>query len=430
MRGARVAMVDPADAPPVVVGNSWHHLVLAPDATPPHVSVVIPVRDGQVELDRLLASLERQDHPGDRLEVIVVDDASSPPLVVPDGVRLLQQDASASFGAGRARNAGAAMASGDVLLFLDADVVVGPTAVSRLARWWAADPASVVTAVLGFFDVEAVGAAVVDTAVAAGRLAELVAPVEWNDQAWRDPHFARTDDMTVEDPEIFSVTVGAVMCVPRRLHEQVGGLRELGRRGIEDTEYGYRLHTAGALMVLDRTVEIWHQGRRFFSSGGGAEAKEGLRELNNELMASPRYRVDTTSPRQVPVAVVEIDPGVAVENLPSNRRADVLVLGEVDGRPLAEIDACGVPFRIRVERSCRIAPTSFEAMIDHMREHRVGVAVVEDEAGSAVMTITSLRAEGRARLGGLAGAAMTTHVERAFGRSVMTAAAVGVTTRV
>jgi GT2 family glycosyltransferase len=100
----------------------------------PLVSIVIPTRGRRQELGRLLSSLTAQDCVG-QLEVIVVDNpvafnrewlrAVSWPF--PVGYVHITQ---ANRGVGR--NAGAAVAAGRWLLFLDSDIVLSPTAVSTL----------------------------------------------------------------------------------------------------------------------------------------------------------------------------------------------------------------------------------------------------------------------------------------------------------
>lgn len=89
------------------------------------VSVVVPVHDGAAHLPRCLAALLRQK--AERLEVIVVDDASTD-----DSARIVDELAAhdprvrllrlaESRGAGAARNAGLAAATGEYVAFVDAD---------------------------------------------------------------------------------------------------------------------------------------------------------------------------------------------------------------------------------------------------------------------------------------------------------------------
>lgn len=101
-----------------------------------HVSVVIITKDEQPRLRLCLASLGRQTvRWGDDAEVIVVDDGSARPVgrdeVPPRGPhpRILRNER--SRGRSAARNAGAALARGRRLLFLDGDVLLSPAAVAH-----------------------------------------------------------------------------------------------------------------------------------------------------------------------------------------------------------------------------------------------------------------------------------------------------------
>ena len=88
----------------------------------PSYSVVIPARDAARTLGRVLDALAAQE-PAPR-EVIVVDDGSSdetPALAEAAGARVVHTGGGRF--AGGARNLGWAEASGDVVVFLDADVV-------------------------------------------------------------------------------------------------------------------------------------------------------------------------------------------------------------------------------------------------------------------------------------------------------------------
>jgi mycofactocin system glycosyltransferase len=93
----------------------------------PLVSVIIPVRNRPQEIDACLHSLERLDYPADKLEIIVVDDASddhTPFVAAGHPVRLirLEQHRQASF----CRNLGARQAGGEILAFIDSDCRADP----------------------------------------------------------------------------------------------------------------------------------------------------------------------------------------------------------------------------------------------------------------------------------------------------------------
>src|SRR5512133_1561145 len=94
------------------------------------LSVVIPTHNKRPVLAETLGALKAQTLPADQFEVLVVDDGSTDGTAAlldayrpPYSFRWLAQT---NLGAAAARNAGAAVAAGDILLFLDADIVAAP----------------------------------------------------------------------------------------------------------------------------------------------------------------------------------------------------------------------------------------------------------------------------------------------------------------
>lgn len=93
----------------------------------PTVSIIVPARGRPDATRRCVQSLLALDYPADRREIIVVDDASDPPLapLLADlPVTLLRQDR--NIGQSAARNLAASAATGTVLAFTDNDCVVEP----------------------------------------------------------------------------------------------------------------------------------------------------------------------------------------------------------------------------------------------------------------------------------------------------------------
>lgn len=88
----------------------------------PFVSVVIPALNAETIIDRCLAALTHQSLPRDRYEIIVVDDGSRDGTAAraeAAGARVTRLEQSA--GPGGARNAGVAIARGELIVFTDAD---------------------------------------------------------------------------------------------------------------------------------------------------------------------------------------------------------------------------------------------------------------------------------------------------------------------
>jgi len=106
-------------------------------------SIVIPVKDQHRSLELLLRCLECQSAPKDSFECIVVDDGSSdntPEVLAKTwGIELRVLRQRTSIGRSDARNTGWRASRGDVILFLDADVLPSPGWLdalgSELRRW-------------------------------------------------------------------------------------------------------------------------------------------------------------------------------------------------------------------------------------------------------------------------------------------------------
>lgn len=93
----------------------------------PDVSIIIPVRNRPEEIADCLNSLSQLDYPDEKIEIIVVDDASndSTPDVVskfPVNLIALKEHKQASF----CRNLAAQRAKGSILAFIDSDCLADP----------------------------------------------------------------------------------------------------------------------------------------------------------------------------------------------------------------------------------------------------------------------------------------------------------------
>ncbi len=111
------------------------------EARRPRVSVIVPTKDRTLDLEATLASLFRQSVLP--YEVVIVDQSKEPgrlPCSAWPGAVLLQYiyDPSIS-GASQARNRGMALATGDILLFLDDDVVLDRFFIEEILRTYHED---------------------------------------------------------------------------------------------------------------------------------------------------------------------------------------------------------------------------------------------------------------------------------------------------
>ena len=97
------------------------------------LSVVVCTHDRADDLRRCLVALAALEDP---VEVVVVDSASRSPVPFVDGIRVVRLD---EPGLSRARNAGLAAATGDLVAFVDDDAAVAPDWARRIAAPFAED---------------------------------------------------------------------------------------------------------------------------------------------------------------------------------------------------------------------------------------------------------------------------------------------------
>ncbi|MBL8240569.1 MAG: glycosyltransferase family 2 protein [Bryobacterales bacterium] len=203
------------------------------------VSVIVPVHNGEAELARCLEALRKSTVAP--LEVLVVDDGStdrSREVAEALGARVLTTGRKG--GPARARNAGARQASGDVLFFLDADVVAQTDAVGRVVA--AFDSSPDVDAVIGSYDDDP-------------------AELDFLSQ-YKNLMHCFVHQTGQEQASTFWSGCGAIR---REVFLAHSGFDEsYARPAIEDIELGYRLFQAGRRMVLDKDLRVKHLKRWTF----------------------------------------------------------------------------------------------------------------------------------------------------------------------
>ncbi len=280
--------------PARVRGNDWKALAVGEleSFTPTHfVSVVIPYYERPEVLQLTLAGLERQTYPRELFEVVVVDDGSDPPLARPEtslDLRVEYQE-DLGFGLARARNTGARASAGDIVLFLDGDMIPEDGWLAAHARWHHAASDALT---MGFrFHVEVDG---IDAAAVRGRpgtLGELFEGREATRPEWIEIHLARMNELTSDDDDLFRVITGGNFGISRSFFEVVGGFDETFTQwGAEDREFAYRAYTLGSLLVPEREALCWHQGP------GATHSDEERYSLGlqfakmSQLVAHPVYR--------------------------------------------------------------------------------------------------------------------------------------------
>ncbi len=362
----------PTPPPADVRGNDWRSLGVAPlDVFEPllPVTVVVPYYEAPDALALTLAGLERQTYPRDLFEVVVVDDGSHPPLDLAAldwpasgeptasesksaaagpsrlSVRVVHQE-DLGFGLARARNNGARAAQGDMLIFLDCDMVPEADWLAAHARWHHA-ASDVLT--LGFrchVDVDGIGAA--DVRDRPGSLAALFEGRPIQRPEWIERRMDQTDDLASDADDVFRVVTGGNFAVSKAFFETAGCFDEsFTQWGSEDIEFGWRAYAQGAVLVPERSALCWHQGAGAVLSEDETVSLAQQRDKLSHLI--PDRRLRTSPPGRsytVPQFVVTVAPGHADESdvldtveqvLASNNHDLVVWVDERPGEPFERL---------------------------------------------------------------------------------------------
>lgn len=296
------------DRMPWVPGNRWD-LLAHREPEPPRVSVIVTHYAQPTELQRTLIALARQDHPADRLEVIVADDGSPETPVVPAGVRLVRQE-DRGFRAAAARNLGAAAASGDVLCFLDADTTPEPDYVRRLTRL----PALLLEAVtVGRRRHADLAGASVDAPIAAlGPVRELTEP------AWLRDAYAASRNLLDADDRSYRHVISAVLACSRAFFEEVGGFDEtFSTYGGEDWEWAHRAWQAGGVLAHVPEAVAWHDGPDW----AGRPEEHAAQGNRQTLSLAEKIPIDGSRPRGLLSRAIDVE-----VHLPAGIPADAAFL--------------------------------------------------------------------------------------------------------
>ncbi|WP_100448728.1 glycosyltransferase [Glycomyces xiaoerkulensis] len=227
------------------------------------VSVVIPAYGSQDKLDVALAALAAQSYPSELLEVIVVDDQSEPelqlPQLAPDKTKIVRVSGP-HWGSANAVHIGIQAASGDVVLRLDADILTSHRHVEAHARWHHQCDYLAVVGRIAFADIgpERLPPQQVHSAVAADLADTLFEGLDIN-PSWEYNMVEKYDQLRTLDDRAWHVANGATISFSRRLYEACGGMDTAMILG-GDTEFGYRMAQAGAVLVPDGGAVAWHLG--------------------------------------------------------------------------------------------------------------------------------------------------------------------------
>lgn len=198
------------------------------------VSVVIPVFNGGSAFINCLESL-LSCTPGPREIIVVADSESDGSWRYALGKEIRTLLLAKQGGPALARNEGARVARGEILLFLDADVIVKPDIIYRLTEFFAQNP--LCSAVIGSYD---------DCPTEPDIVSQ-----------YKNLQHHFVHQHSLEEARTFWGACGAI----RRMDFlAVGGFdRHYRTASIEDIELGYRLVKGGYRIKLVKDLQITHQ---------------------------------------------------------------------------------------------------------------------------------------------------------------------------
>jgi GT2 family glycosyltransferase len=213
------------------------------------VSVIVPTFNRRDRLKRLLAGLEQHHAAGARFEVVVVvDGATDGTVEMLAALRMgypLQVHHQPNQGPAAARNAAIAAATGEVLLFLDDDVVPAEGMISRHLRIHAYDRQAVVTGPM------------IDPPD------RTLAPwLRWEAVMLRKQYDAMLAGEYAPTPRQFYTANASV----RREHVLAAGGFDTRFTRAEDVELAYRLAHRGMRFYFEPAAAVLHEPDRTFES--------------------------------------------------------------------------------------------------------------------------------------------------------------------
>jgi len=294
-----------------VPGNRWDLAPAGPwvAGSAPTVSVLVPYYADEPALHRLLAGLALQDYPRDRFEVVVADDGSPHPPRLPDPaggdaghrLRVVRQE-DRGFRAAAARNLAASVAEGEVLCFLDADLVPEPGYLRAATSLPAVLPDALVVGRRRHADLSGW----TPPEVRAWLTGEGAGPDELPPPEWLADGYTASRDLLDADRRSYRFMISAVLTVGAALFAELGGFDESFRSyGGEDWELAHRAWAAGAVFAHARDAVAWHDGPDWGARTDPrtrAEQKEVERRTLARLIPDP----DERGPDPVPGSVLAV----------------------------------------------------------------------------------------------------------------------------
>lgn len=281
-----------APSPRIVRRNEWRDVFdgTVPEGWEPTMSVsVIVAAYNSATLPLTLASLAAQDYPEDLLDVIVMDDGSEPMVelgdVVPKNIQLIRVQE--GWGRSNATDIGIRASKGDIIYWVDSDMILFADNVRQHAKWGHFIPEAATIGHKGFveewnYTPEEVYERVKDRSI------EKDYDPDTLHEHWSIDIYRQTDDLNNSAGRNYSTHMGACASVTREVYERTFGQDTRLHLG-EDTEIAYQIWQAGAVFIPVNEARTWHLGR------GTIQDHAKIVAWHNDIhfaqrMPIPRYR--------------------------------------------------------------------------------------------------------------------------------------------
>jgi len=197
------------------------------------VSVIIPAYNSRTTIEKCLTSILDQNYPN--IEVIVIDDNSHD-----DTLRKVRKFSvktisnTKTMGVAYSRNTGAKIASSDILVFVDSDVVVPPDGIYRIMKTLTEQT---------------------NTLIVFGNYSE-------NSQNLSFISDYKNMDLVYRSnlaPSYLDFAVAFFLAIRKKTFEESGGFSEtFSGSSVEDMEFGYRVCKGEYVAFQDRNIKVDH----------------------------------------------------------------------------------------------------------------------------------------------------------------------------
>jgi GT2 family glycosyltransferase len=240
----------------------------------PTVSVVIPTRDRQEMLVRLLDSIINSDYPLEKLEIIIIDDASKSkityaPRAKDIRIKIIRNNSRKYLAS--CRNIGIKNSEGQYIFFIDDDNVLAKDTISIL--------------VSAFDRIKNLGVAV-----------PLMFYYSKPDKLWHNyysdplmsPLIRKRYDLPLKLPIMLEFFHNAFM-IPRKIFKEVGLFDSyMFPIHLSEVEFAQRLNRKGYIIALIPEARVWHDAPPYIVRAKGMDNARAFYTLRNRIILARR----------------------------------------------------------------------------------------------------------------------------------------------